>query len=316
MNRRELITRLGQTAAAAAAFSTAGAQLLPAIPAKHSRMDEAAKLNRISVSTWSFHNYFKATRDDDFKGTGAMLALLDFPGMVAEKYKTRHIEICAPHFESTSRSYLSDLKARLVMAQTQVVNMPIDIPEIWNKGGLSDPDAKVRDKAVAASQGWIDVAVVIGSKSVRCDPGKLDPKNLAPTVESYKKLSEYGKSKGIHVIIENHGGVGSEHPEELVNLFKQVGGHYVGALPDFNNFPDEPTREKGLALLFPYARVVCHAKGMEFDADGNEKLFNFPKCIEISKAAKYKGIYSIEFEGPGDPYVGVQNTLNELLRYL
>jgi sugar phosphate isomerase/epimerase len=62
--------------------------------------------------------------------------------------------------------------------------------------------------------------------------------------------------------------------------------------------------------------VVCHAKGLDFDSAGNETKFDFPKCIEISKKAGFKGIYSIEYEGPGDPYEGVQKTLDELLRYL
>jgi sugar phosphate isomerase/epimerase len=163
---------------------------------------------------------------------------------------------------------------------------------------------------------WIDVALAIGSKSVRCDPGKMNPEDLSPTVESYKRLAAYGRPKGVHVIIENHGGVGSEHPEELVRLFKQAGREVVGALPDFGNFPDEATRETGLALLFPYAHVVCHAKGLDFDSAGNETKFDFPKCIEISKKAGFKGIYSIEYEGPGDPYEGVQKTLEELLKFL
>jgi sugar phosphate isomerase/epimerase len=110
--------------------------------------------------------------------------------------------------------------------------------------------------------------------------------------------------------------VGSEHPEELVRLFEQAGPDVVGALPDFGNFPDEETREKGLPLLFPYAHVVCHAKGLEFDAAGNETKFDFPKCIQISKKAAFTGVYSIEYEGPGDPYEGVQKTLDELLKYL
>jgi sugar phosphate isomerase/epimerase len=144
----------------------------------------------------------------------------------------------------------------------------------------------------------------------------MDPQDLSPTVESYKRLAAYGRPKGVQVIIENHGGVGSEHPEELVKLFNQAGAEVVGALPDFGNFPDEDTRERGLALLFPYAHVVCHAKGLDFDSAGNETKFKFPKCVEISKKAGFKGIYSIEYEGPGDPYEGVQKTLDELLKYL
>ncbi len=276
----------------------------------------ADKLSRIVVSTWTFHNYFTATREPEFKLPGDMLKLLDFPRMVVDRYKVHNLEICAPHFDSTESGYLKTLKARLDEVGSKVVNMPVDIKELWEKGGLSDPDKKVRDNAIKGAKKWIDVAVEIRCGSVRCDPGKMDPKNLAPTIDSYKQLSEYGRSKGVHVIIENHGGLGSEHPEELVALFKGVGGEHVGALPDFFNFPNEAIRMKGLELLFPHARVVCHAKGMEFDAAGNETQYNFSKCIEISKKAGFKGVYSIEFEGPGDPYAGCQKVLNNLLKDL
>jgi sugar phosphate isomerase/epimerase len=276
----------------------------------------AEELSRISISAWSFHNYFTSTRERKFKLPGDMLKLLDFPKMIADKYQVHNLEICAPHFDSTEAGYLKELGARLQEVGSKVVNMPVDINELWEKGGLSDRDVNVREKAIKGAKKWIDIAVEIQCGSVRCDPGKINPKNLTPTIESYKQLSEYGRSKGVQVIIENHGGLGSEHPEELVALFKGVGGDLVGALPDFLNFPNETVRMKGLKLLFPYARIVCHAKGMKFDASGNETAYNFPKCIEISKQAGFKGIYSIEFEGPGDPYAGVQKVLNNLLKYL
>jgi sugar phosphate isomerase/epimerase len=314
MIRREFLTRLAGGTIVTGALHTG--DLLRAAAGGPVPQSDSDKLRRIAISTWSLHNYFASTREEDFKLPGKMLDLLEVPQMLADRYKVHNIEICVPHFASSEPSYLGELKKRLAESHTRVVNMPVDIEEIWNKGGLSDPDKSVREKAVNASKKWIDVAAVIGSAAVRCDPGKLNAKELTPTVESYKSLAEYGKSKGVHVIIENHGGVGSEHPEELVNLFKDVGGDYIGALPDFANFPDERIREKGLRLLFPYARIVCHAKGLEFDAQGNETKFNFPKCIEISRQAGFKGVYSIEFEGAGDPYQGIQKVLNELLRTL
>jgi sugar phosphate isomerase/epimerase len=314
MIRREFLTRLAGGTIVTGALHTG--DLLRAAAGGPVPQSDSDKLRRIAISTWSLHNYFASTREEDFKLPGKMLDLLEVPQMLADKYKVHNMEICAPHFASSEPSYLGELKKRLAESHTRVVNMPVDIEEIWNKGGLSDPEKTVREKAVNASKKWIDVAAVISSGAVRCDPGKLNAKDLAPTVESYKSLAEYGKSKGVHVIIENHGGVGSEHPEELVSLFKDVGGDYIGALPDFANFPDEKIREKGLRLLFPYARIVCHAKGLEFDAQGNETKFNFPKCIEISKQEGFKGVYSIEFEGSGDPYQGIQKVLNELLRTL
>jgi sugar phosphate isomerase/epimerase len=245
-----------------------------------------------------------------------ILALLDFPEMIADRYKVHSLEFVAPHFASVEPTYFQELKSRLTRARSRLVNIPVDIEELGTAAGLSDPDAKVRARAITAVKKWIDIGRQLGARSVRCDPGKLNPEDLSPTVKSYKELAAYGRSKGLHVIIENHGGVGSEHPEELVKLFKKVDGEFIGALPDFGNFPDEATRLAGLPLLFPYARTVCHAKGLEFDADGNETKFDFKRCVEISKSAKYKGVYSIEYEGSGDPYDGVQKVVDELLRYL
>jgi len=313
MIRRDFLTRLAG-GVAAAGLVRGGDKLWATAQGHASRSTAGDKHQRIAISTWSLHNYFQSTREKEFNLPGSMIALLDFPEMIADKYKVHYLEICAPHFASTEPSYLQELKGRLARARSHVANMPVDIEEIWTGGGLSDPDKKVRDNAVSASKKWIDIAATVGSKAVRCDPGKMDGKNLSPTIESYKQLATYGKSKSVEVLIENHGGVGSEHPEELVKLFKGVGSTSVGALPDFANFPDESIREKGLQLLFPYARVVAHAKGLEFDAGGNETKFDFPKCMEIAKKVRFKGVYSIEFEGPGDPWVGCQKVLDNLLK--
>jgi sugar phosphate isomerase/epimerase len=313
MKRRDFLSYWARSAAAAGL----GAPVFRAAAQGHAtRSDIAEKRYRVAVSTWSLHNYFRATRDDDFNLPGDMLELLDFAEMIADRYKVHHLEFCAPHFASTEPSYLRDLKARLQKAHAHVVNMPVDIQELWTEGGLSDTNATVREAAVAACKKWIDIGKEIGARAVRCDPGKMNPQSLAPTVESYKALAAYGRSKGMFVIVENHGGVGSEHPEELVRVFEEVGNDFFGALPDFGNFPDEPTRARGLKLLFPYAQVVCHAKGLEFDASGRETQYDFPRCIAAAKEAGFKGVYSIEYEGPGDPYVGVQKTLDELLKYL
>ena len=312
MKRRDFFSRM---AGALTAAGIAG-KICASSQGHATRADTVNKLDRIGVSTWSLHNYFQTTRNKEFNLPGGMLELLNFPEMIADKYKVHHLEFCAPHFTSTDASYIRDLKTRLQKSHSHVANMPVDIRELWTEGGLSDPNPKVRQSAVSACKKWVDIGAEIGTRSVRCDPGKMNPQNLAPTVESYKTLANYGKSKGVYVIVENHGGVGSEHPEELVEVFKQVDSDFFGALPDFANFPDEPTRKRGLALLFPYAQVVCHAKGLEFDSSGQETKFDFSDSVAISKRAQFKGIYSIEYEGRGDPYVGVQKVLDELVKLL
>jgi sugar phosphate isomerase/epimerase len=303
MNRREFLQHSAPRLAGAALVWQAGAQT------------PNLKAARIGISTWSFHNFFSTTRDDNAPPlSGQPWDARDFPAMVADHYHVHEMEIVAPHI-TPQPSYIRDLKTRLESAHSRLVNIPVDIQELEQGGGLSDPDGKLRERIIAACTKWIDIAHELGARSVRCDPGKINTADLGPTVASYKALASYGASKNIFVIIENHGGVGSEHPEELVELFKAVGKN-CGALPDFGNFPDEATRQKGLKLLFPFSHAVCHAKGLKFDDKGNETAFDFAQCVKTSKAAGFKGVYSIEYEGEGDPHQGVQHVVDELLRYL
>lgn len=306
MKRREFIARSAGAVAGWTTRSLLGPGLILGA--------ENPNRKRIGVSTWSFHNFFPSTRDDNAPA-GTTLDMLDFPEMIADRYQVHELEFVAPHFASTSAAYIQQVKGRLEKAHSHLVNIPVDIDELELGAGLSDPDAKLRDRIIAACSKWIDIAHELGAKSVRCDPGKINPSDLNPTVESYRKLSAHGATKGIAVIVENHGGVGSEHPEELARIFDQVGRKWFGALPDFGNFPDRKTRERGLQVLFPYAKFVCHAK-----ARANKEYANGPaeyvkSCVDIAKATGYGGVYSIEYSGP-EPYAGVQGIIDLLLEYL
>ena len=227
------------------------------------------KLDRIAVSSWSLHNYFLGTREADCSLSGPMLALLDFPGMVTDRYHVHHFEISASHFPSTEPAYLQELKYALVHTRSTVVNLLIDIEECGAQGTFSDSDRELRTAALEAVTHWVDVAHRLGVKSVRVGPGKVNLAGLAPAVDSYKALASYAVPRGVHVLVENRVGFGAEHPEELVKVLKLVGPGRIGVLPDFANFADEAAREQGLKLLIPYAQNVCHAKGLEFDADGH-----------------------------------------------
>ena len=315
MRRRDFLTFLFGVTAAANAGLRAFAQSRRR-QAAHRAPPVSSKLERVGISSWSFHNYFQSTRESSVSPPAERLALLDFPQMIADRYKVYNLEFVAPHFASVEPAYLQELKANLTRTHSRLINIPVDIPEIWHGGGLSDPDEAVRDAAIEASKKWIDIAKQLGARSVRCDPGGFNPDDLSLTIDSYRKLAAYGRTKNVAVLIENHGEIGSQHPEALVQVFRAVGGLFIGALPDFGNFPDNDTRLRGLPLLFPFGRTVCHAKGLDLDANGNETAFDFEKCVQTARSAAFNGIYSIEYEGSGDAYTGVQAVVNELVRYL
>ncbi len=314
MLRRDFLARL----AAGAAFVGLGrgGNAFAYTKGKHKAPRLPHKLDRISISTWSLHNYFRATRDGDFNLPGPMLALLDFPEMIVNKYNVHHFEFSTSHFPSTELAYLREIKHMVSRTHSTIVNMPVDIEPCGPDGTFSDPNKEERMAALGAVKQWVDVAHALGVKSVRVGPGKVDIEDLTPTVESYQALAVYAQTKGVHVLVENNPGFGAENPQELVKLVKLAGPGRVSALPDFADFPDEPTREKGLKLLFGYTQTLCHAKGLEFDANGAETAYDFPQAMEIARMAGFRGVYSIEFDGPGDPYAGIQKTLDELLRYL
>lgn len=278
---------------------------VPAVP---------AQLGRVGVSTLSFRAYFEPARTES--APAGRLALLDFPAMVADRFKIHNLEFSTEHLPSLEPVYLQELRSSMTRARSKLINILVDAKEIEQAGGLSDADPAVRAAAVVAVKSWIDIAKQLGARSVRCDPGCTDPENLASTVDSYEKLASYGRTKGITVLMENRCDAGCGRPEALVKILRAVASPFLGALPDFGEFPDEVTRLRGLPLLFPYAHTVCHVKDLQVDSSATETTFDLGRCMAISRRAGYKGIYSVEFDGRADPYQGVQGLVNELMRCL
>src|SRR5271157_1293072 len=137
MLRRDFLARLA-AAGASTGLGPGGSSLATAAQT-HAVASAAAKLERISISTWSLHNYFRATRRSNFNLPGPLLALLDFPDLIVDKYNVHHFEFCTTHFGSTEPTYLREIKYALVRTQSTVVNIPVDIPECGRHGTFSDP---------------------------------------------------------------------------------------------------------------------------------------------------------------------------------
>lgn len=312
MLRRDFLACL----AAGSAFAGLSGNVFAYVERKRKVTSLPHKLDRVAISTWSLHNYFRSTRESNFNLPGPLLALLDFPEMVVHRYDVHHFEFCSVHFPSVELAFLKELKYTLSHSRSTIVNLLVDLQRWGTHATLSDSEPDARLEAVEAAKEWVDIAHALGVKSITVGPGKLDPGNLAPTVESYHALSLYALAKSVQVLIENHGAFGTENPEDLVRLVKLAGPGRVAALPDFANFPSEVARQNGLKLLFGYAPTVCHATGLEFGANGAETAYEFPQAMAIAETAGFRGTYSVVFKGPGDPYTGIQKTLDEVLRYL
>jgi hypothetical protein len=67
--------------------------------------------------------------------------------------------------------------------------------------------------------------------------------------------------------------------------------------------------------MFRHAYNISHVKDSEVD---NGKVFrvSMAKTFGIAKAAGYRGYFSMEFEGQGEPYEGTRNLIEESLKDL
>jgi hypothetical protein len=234
--------------------------------------------------------------------------ILEFPEMIADRYHIHNVEVQSMYFASTERSYLREFSERLKRAKSRVVDIPL---EFDNEGGrtptISSHDPKLRQRAIELSLEWIDRAAELGSHAVMPNQGVIDASDPSLTITALKALKAHADSRKVAVILEDRGKAAGT-PELLARIIKASG---IYANPDFGNFPDRETCERGLRELFPLADGLCHVKL-------DPAKFDLATCMQISKGAGFKGLYSIETERSNgiDPYHAVQEVLDALIQYL
>jgi len=77
-----------------------------------------------------------------------------------------------------------------------------------NKMNLGDADEAARLQAVENHHQWVDIAEFLGAHSIRVNAaGSGTAEEVAKNAaDGLSRLGEYGASKGINIIVENHGG--------------------------------------------------------------------------------------------------------------
>ena len=244
------------------------------------------------------------------------MELKEFAAHVSSKFKIKKIEPWSEHFRSLDKAYLEEVRAAVAQAGGAIVNIAAD--------GEHSPyaaDGAERERAIAFSKLWIDVATVIGSPSVRTNiPAAKDSKpDLERTAESLKRVAEYGAPKNVVVNMENDNAV-SEDPFFLVKVIEKVNSAWLHALPDFANTLaayEEAYAYRGIEAMFGHAYNISHVKETEV-GDGKDKIahVDLPRTFGIAKQHGYKGYFSMEWDSPGDPYAGTAGLIEKTLKNL
>ena len=274
----------------------------------------AAPSYDISLAQWSLHNAFFGGSNQDWSTFGKKLrespeSVLqgelhpdDFPS-IAAGYGINVIELVNTFYfgKTNDMDYWASFKKKCEDAGVTVGLIMCDA-----LGDIGNADETARMKAVENHYPWVDIAKFLGAHTIRVNAaGEGTAEEVAENaVAGLKKLGEYGASKGINIVVENHGGYSSDG-SWLAGVMKAVNMDNVGTLPDFGNFciergPDgclnEYDRYKGMAELMPYAKGVS-AKSNVFDANGNEANSDYVRIMNIVKESGFKGTVGIEYEG-------------------
>ena len=173
-------------------------------------------------------------------------------------------------------------------------------------GDIGNADSIARMKAVENHYPWVDIAAYLGAQTIRVNAaGQGTAEEVAAhAADGLTKLAAYAATKGINVVVENHGGFSSDG-SWLVGVMQAVNLPNVGTLPDFGNFCIERTADgcakeydkyKGIEELMPFAKGVS-AKTHNFDEAGNEVDKDYARIMKIVKDSGFKGTIGIEYEG-------------------
>jgi len=288
-------------------------QRLMAASAPNMRFPTGAR-DRLAVASWSFREHLDTAENRTRKANGNLMALKDFPAMVAERYNIHNVEILGQHMPSTTPAYLKELRAAVQRAGSHVVDLPAG-----GRASLYDPDARKRAAAVEDGKKWIDVAIALDCPSVRLNISiaKGIKPDVALTAEGLGAIAQYGASKNVVVNLEN------DDPEVedaffIVKVIDRVNSPWLRALPDFCNSMlkgDEKFNYDAVTAMFQRAYNIAHLKDSEVD-NGKVYRVDLARTFAIAKASGFKGYYSAEFEGEGDAYAGVAKLIDAGLKYL
>jgi sugar phosphate isomerase/epimerase len=110
----------------------------------------------------------------------------------------------------------------------------------------------------------------------------------------------------------------SEDAFFIVKVIDAVNSPWLRGLPDFGNSMlkgDPDFGYRALDAMFHRAYNISHVKDMEVD-EGKIYRTDMAKTFAIAKAAGYRGYFSMEFEGQGDPFDGTRKLIEESLQDL
>ena len=221
---------------------------------------------------------------------------IDFPRIAREDFGLDAIEFVNQLFPVPTIVHQKALKEQAEQYGVEMLLIMVD-----QEGDGAAATFPMRKQFAINHRKWVDIAHFLGCHTVRTncrgpeggDPGEM----LKWATESYSMLLDYAEGSGIHIVIENHGGI-SNDADWMVELVKAVDHPLFGTYPDWRS----PTPEFN---NFDYVeKTIPYATGTSFRNQPSEA--ESARLIKICQDAGYKGYYGIESSGRPAIHEGIR----------
>lgn len=241
------------------------------------------------------------------------LTALDYPAFARDTFGISDIDVWDGGFPADRKSdpkFFEELrksgdkaKANIFLLMAGAVN-------------AMDKSTDERQAQLDLFKAPVDNAVILGSKYVRVFLKAPDGDRkvaLANSAEALLPIADYARKKKIIIAIEPGASEWAKQGTFLADLARATKHPNLRLMPDFGKMKEHDPYG-GTEAMMPYTDVVS-AKSHDFDEQGFEVNFDYPRLMKTVVDAGFKGIVAIEYEGKKTPPVeGVRATQKLLER--
>jgi sugar phosphate isomerase/epimerase len=264
---------------------------------------------KLSLAAYSFNRYlsnrFRAAKAD------AKMTLLDFVDYCGE-LKLDGCELTGYYFpRKITPEYLAGLKKK-----TSQLGLEISGTAIGND--FCFPPGEERDKQLAMTREWIDIAATIGAPVIRIFAGRVkkgqnEEQAITLCVKGIDESLKYAATKKVKLALENHGGI-TATPDQMLSIIKGVKpSPWFGVNFDGGNFrTDDPYRD--LERIAPLA-INVQIK-VAVTRNGKKEPADLERVVGILKDANYRGYVVLEYEEKDEPKQAIPGYIAQLRKLI
>lgn len=237
-------------------------------------------------------------------------AEMDLEGFIDEcaRMGLEGTELTSYYFpEAITPEYLNRLKAR-------AFRQGLDISGTAVRNDFCLPAGAARDQELSHVETWAGYAAAMGAPVVRIFSGRArdgqsieDARALA--IEGMEAASEKAGKVGVHLALENHGGL-TTGVEGMLELVRGVSSEWFGVNLDTGNFHSDDVYGD-LAKLAPYA-VNVQVKVVVQGSDGTKEPTDYARLGRILRDTGYRGYVVLEYEEGEDPRMACPRHLDAM----